>query len=467
MKINIIGRAGTAATAPCCSTLVAGTTHSFQPGTLAMSKTLFPATASTVGPVHFKDHGFAQARVRRPTHAVTWALAASGIPPTAAVIPHVRGPQHRRTNVNPIPLVDLAAQRDEVAAEVAAGWAEVLDRTAFVSGPQVGAFEVEYAAFAGVGHCVGVANGTDAIELALRALGVGSGDECVLPANTFIATAEAVVRTGATPVLVDQADDDTYLLDAEAVAAAVGPRTRAILPVHLYGQAAPVERLLPIAERVGAVVVEDAAQSQGARRNGRRAGALGHAAGTSFYPGKNLGAYGDAGAVLTDSADVADAVRLLSAHGSPRKYEHPVLGFNSRLDTLQAVVLSAKLRRLGDWNAARRAAADRYSALPSEVAGVRTPRTLLGNEHVWHLYVVRVPDRDRVVKELQAAGIGAAVHYPTPVHLTGAFSHLGYGHGAFPVAERCAGELLSLPLYAEITADQQDKVASALAEALS
>jgi dTDP-4-amino-4,6-dideoxygalactose transaminase len=368
--------------------------------------------------------------------------------------------------VNPIPLVDLAAQRDEVAAEVADGWAAVLARTAFVGGPEVAAFETEYVAFAGVGHCVGVANGTDAIELALRALGVGPGDECVLPANTFIATAEAVARTGATPVLVDQADDDSYLIDVAAVEAAVGPRTRAILPVHLYGQAAPVELLLPIAERAGAVVVEDAAQSQGARRHGRGAGGLGHAAATSFYPGKNLGAYGDAGAVLTNDAEVAQAVRMLSAHGSPRKYEHPVLGFNSRLDTLQAVVLSAKLRRLAGWNAARRAAADRYTALLSDVDGVTTPATLAGNEHVWHLYVVRVPDRDRVLKELQAAGIGAGIHYPTPVHLTGAFSDLGYGDGAFPVAERCAGELLSLPLYAEITAEQQERVVSVLAGAL-
>jgi dTDP-4-amino-4,6-dideoxygalactose transaminase len=369
--------------------------------------------------------------------------------------------------VNTIPLVDLAAQRDEVAAEVAAGWASVLARTAFVGGPEVTAFETEYAAFAGVGHCVGVANGTDAIELALRALGVGPGDECVLPANTFIATAEAVARTGATPVLVDQADDDTYLIDVAAVEAAVTPRTKAILPVHLYGQAAPVELLLPIAERAEAVVVEDAAQSQGARRHGHGAGSLGHAAATSFYPGKNLGAYGDAGAVLTGSAEVAQAVRMLSAHGSPRKYEHPVLGFNSRLDTLQAVVLSAKLRRLAGWNAARRAAADRYTALLSTVEGVSTPVTLAGNEHVWHLYVVRVPDRDRVLKELQAAGVGAGIHYPTPVHLTGAFGGLGYGHGAFPVAERCAGELLSLPLYAEITADQQSRVVEVLTGALA
>ncbi|HSV66370.1 MAG TPA: DegT/DnrJ/EryC1/StrS family aminotransferase [Mycobacteriales bacterium] len=368
--------------------------------------------------------------------------------------------------MKPVPLVDLAAQHAQVADEVAAGWAEVLARTAFVGGPQVAAFEAEFAAYSGVAHCVGVANGTDAIELALRAVGVGPGDECVLPANTFIATAEAVARTGATPVLVD-CDPATYLVDTGAVANAVTERTRAILPVHLYGQLAPVERLVPAADKVGAVIVEDAAQAQGARRCGVGAGKVGLLAATSFYPGKNLGAYGDAGAVLTDDAGLAEQVRLLGTHGSPRKYEHSTLGFNSRLDTLQAVVLSAKLRRLEGWNAARRAAAARYDALLSTVDGVVTPVTLAGNEPVWHLYVVRVPERDLVLKRLHEAGIGAGIHYPTPVHLTEAFASLGYREGAFPVAERVAGEILSLPLYAEITAAQQEHVVSVLAEALA
>jgi dTDP-4-amino-4,6-dideoxygalactose transaminase len=361
-----------------------------------------------------------------------------------------------------IPLVDLSAQHAAIADEVAEGWREVLAKTAFIAGPQVGKFEAEYAAFIGAAHCVGVANGTDAIEIALRALGVGAGDECILPANTFVATAEAVLRCGATPVLADCADDGTYLIDIDAVAAAVTPRTRAIIPVHLYGQAAPVERLMPLAEEASAWVVEDAAQSQGARRNGKGAGALGHAAATSFYPGKNLGAYGDAGAVLTDSDDAARRTRMIADHGSPRKYEHEVAGFNSRLDTLQAVVLSAKLRRLAGWNAARRAAAARYDALLSGCDGVVLPHTLAGNEHVWHLYVIRVPGRDRVLKELNAAGIGAGIHYPVPVHLTAAFADLGYGPGSFPAAERAAGELLSLPLFAEITPAQQERVVSVL-----
>lgn len=372
----------------------------------------------------------------------------------------------RTREVTSIPLVDLAAQHAAVAEDIAEGWQEVFAQAAFIGGPHVGAFERDYAEFISVPHCVAMANGTDAIEIALRALGVGYGDECILPANTFIATAEAVVRAGATPVLVDCADDGTYLIDTGAVEAAVTPRTAAIIPVHLYGQAAPVERLLPLARRISAWIVEDAAQSQGARRNGTSTGALGDAAATSFYPGKNLGAYGDAGAALTGSADIAERMRMIRDHGARHKYEHQVIGLNSRLDTLQAVVLSAKLRRLGAWNAARRAAAARYDQLLSDCEEVMRPRTLDGNEHVWHLYVVRVRRRDRVLKELNAAGIGAGIHYPVPIHLTAAFGGLGYKHGAFPVAERNAQDVLSLPLFAEITMAQQERVVSVLRSVL-
>jgi dTDP-4-amino-4,6-dideoxygalactose transaminase len=363
-----------------------------------------------------------------------------------------------------IPLVDLGAQHAQVAEEVAAGWAEVLARTAFVGGPQIAEFEAAYAQYVGVRHCVGVANGTDAIELALRALGIGPGDECVLPANTFIATAEAVARTGATPVLAD-CHPDTALLDVTAAAAAVTGRTRAVLPVHLYGQAADVAGLRARIPS-GVAIVEDAAQAQGAQRDGRPAGSLGDIAATSFYPGKNLGAYGDAGAVLTDDADLAAQVRLLGAHGSPRKYEHPTLGFNSRLDTLQAVVLLAKLRRLEAWNEDRRAAAARYDTLIADLPGVVGPVVDRGNLPVWHLYVVQVPDRDRVLSDLHAAGIGAGIHYPTPVHLTGAFSDLGKA-GDFPVAEALSERILSLPLYPEITAEQQQRVVRVLAESVA
>jgi dTDP-4-amino-4,6-dideoxygalactose transaminase len=373
--------------------------------------------------------------------------------------------------VTVIPLVDLAAQHTVVAEEVARGWRDVLARTAFIGGPEVAAFEAEYATFTTSPHCVGVANGTDAIEVALRALGVGPGDECILPANTFIATAEAVCRAGAMPVLVDCADDDTYLIDTDAVEAAVTPRTRAIIPVHLYGQAAPVERLRLLADQIGAWVVEDAAQAQGALRRGLSAGILGHAAATSFYPGKNLGAYGDAGAILTGSDKVAQRARMIANHGSATKYAHDLPGLNSRMDSLQAVVLSAKLHRLAGWNAARRDAAARYDALLSGVDRVIRPRTLAGNEHVWHLYVVRVPERDRVLKELRDAGIFAGIHYPTPIHLTPAFAGLAQAGVArvgapLTVAERTAPDLLSLPLFPEITSDQQEQVVGAVQLAL-
>ncbi len=366
-----------------------------------------------------------------------------------------------------IPLVDLRAQHDAVAEEVTHGWDQVLASACFVGGPQVMVFEHEYSAFTRVPHCVGVANGTDAIEIALRALGVGPGDECILPANTFVATAEAVCRAGAKPVLVDCASDDTYLIDTPAVEAAITNRTRAIIPVDLYGQLAPIEGLASIANRIDAWIVEDAAQAQGALRHGLAPGALSHAAATSFYPGKNLGAYGDAGAIVTNSEDIALRMRMIRDHGSQRKYEHEVPGLNSRLDTLQAVVLSAKLRRLSEWNSARRRAAARYDVMLSELSGVIRPRTLDGNEHVWHLYVIRVDNRDRVLKEMHAAGIGAGIHYPAPIHLTPAFAGLGYTQGAFPVSEATCPKLLSLPLFAEISLAQQERVVSVLAESLS
>ncbi|MDJ0352584.1 DegT/DnrJ/EryC1/StrS family aminotransferase [Pseudarthrobacter sp. PH31-O2] len=365
-----------------------------------------------------------------------------------------------------VPFVDLGAQQDEIAEEVDIGLKEVFARTSFIGGPAVAEFEQAYARFLDTGHCVGVANGTDALELALRACGVGAGGEVILPANTFIATAEAVSRTGAVPVLVD-VDPEYLLIDPDQVGQAVTRRTQAIVPVHLFGQTAFVERLEPIAAACGAVIIEDAAQAQGASRYGRCAGTLGLAAGTSFYPGKNLGAAGDAGAVLTADGDVAARVRMLGAHGSARKYEHDAVGMNSRLDTVQAVVLNAKLRRLAGWNERRRQAASRYRELLADVPGVELPRSAPGNLDVWHLYVVRVPDRDRVLAELNAAGIGAGIHYPVPVHLSGAYRGMELGPGSFPVAERAARGILSLPVYPHITEAQQQYVAERLQAALS
>ena len=364
-----------------------------------------------------------------------------------------------------IPLVDLGAQQEEIADEVEIGMKEVFARATFIGGPQVAEFEEAYATFLGAHHCVGVANGTDALELALRACGVSRGGEVILPANTFIATAEAVSRIGATPVPVD-VDPVHLLIDPARVAEAVGPRTQAIVPVHLFGQIAPVEKLASLAESCGASLVEDAAQSQGATRGGRFAGTLGHAAGTSFYPGKNLGAAGDAGAVTTNDPDIAARVRLLGAHGSTVRYQHDVIGMNSRLDTLQAVVLSAKLRRLHGWNQRRRDAARRYDSLLAGLPGLVLPNSAEGNIDAWHLYVIRVDERDRVLAELQAAGIGAGIHYPVPVHLSVAYRELNLGRGDFPIAEQAADTILSLPIYPHITTDQQEYVAERLVAAM-
>jgi dTDP-4-amino-4,6-dideoxygalactose transaminase len=262
------------------------------------------------------------------------------------------------------------------------------------------------------------------------------------------------------------ADPVHHLIDVEQAERAIGVHTKAILPVHLYGQLAEVERLGAIAADAGIALVEDAAQCHGATRDGRSAGSFGAVAGTSFYPAKNLGAYGDAGAVLTNDPAIATRLRRLRNQGSEEKYQHPQVGFNSRLDTLQAVVLLAKLRRLTRWNQLRREAAERYDALLADVAGVSLPRTLAGNEHVWHLYVVRVRERDRVAKALHAAGVGAGIHYPTPIHLQGAFSYLGHEPGDFPVSERAAEEVLSLPLFPGIREGQQSKVVEELRKAL-
>ncbi|GAA4710772.1 DegT/DnrJ/EryC1/StrS family aminotransferase [Nocardioides conyzicola] len=365
--------------------------------------------------------------------------------------------------VSTVPFVDLALQNAQVADAVAAGFERVLSTQGFVLGPEVARFEEAFASYCGVSDVVGVGNGTDALEIALVSAGIGPGDEVIVPANTFVATAEAVVRVGAELVLADC--DDDFLIAPESVVDRATGRTRAVIAVHLYGQVARVE-VLRDALGAGVLIVEDAAQAQGATRGGVRAGALGDVAATSFYPGKNLGAYGDAGALMTSSVDVADQARMLRNHGGVARYEHQEIGRNSRLDGLQAAVLSAKLPVLDRWNQERRRAAARYDELLAGVVGIRTPRTLPGNEHVHHLYVVRVRDRDRVLGCLQAAGIGTGIHYPAPIHLIPAFAHLGLRPGEFPAAERAAGEILSLPMFPGITAAQQERVADVLVEAV-
>ena len=327
-------------------------------------------------------------------------------------------------------------------------------------GPDVESFEQEFARFSSVAHCIGVANGTDALELALRARGIGVGDEVIVPANTYIATAEAVMSTGAKPVLVD-CDPRYLIIDPEQVEPQIGSRTRAVLAVHLYGQMAPVEAITRLI-RADIDVIEDAAHSQGATRHGRRSGSVGAIAATSFNPETNLGAYGDAGAVLTGDRWSADVVRSLRNHGGTRTDEHELSGRNSRLDTLQAVVLRAKLRRLIRWNEERRLAAHRYHELLLDEPCIQRPATMPGNEHVWHRFVVRVARRDQVIARLNAAGIGAGIHYPVPLHLQPAFAGMGHGRGDFPVAEAAAREIVSLPLFPGITEAQQKTVVGEL-----
>jgi len=368
-----------------------------------------------------------------------------------------------------IPFLDLGAQHAEVADEVASGFDRVLATTSFFSGVEVGGFEAEFAALQGTAHAIGVANGTDAVEFALRAVGVGPGDEVVMPANTFVATAEAAWRVGAHVVLVD-IDPGTYLMDLHAVGAALTSRTKAVVPVHLYGRLVDVAALREI---VGDLpIVEDAAQSQGARLNGRAAGQDAIAA-TSFYPGKNLGAYGDAGGVVTDSDELAAYVRRLGNHGGLAKYEHDIVGFTSRLDALQAVVLRAKLKRLPEWNMQRQRLAARYDQLLADLPLIRPSLPVDVGSHVWHLYVIRLLDddpvgrRDEVLERLSSAGIGTGIHYPRPVHLTPAFVDLGYRSGAFPLAERTSERILTLPMYPHLTDAQQDRVVAAVRAALA
>jgi dTDP-4-amino-4,6-dideoxygalactose transaminase len=354
-----------------------------------------------------------------------------------------------------VPFVDLVVSQRRVQEEVWAALHHVVETTDYVLGDTVAAFEDAYADFCGTAHCVGVGNGTDAIEIALRAAGVGVGDEVILPANTFVATAEAVARSGARIVLADVTAD--HLIDPECVGRVVTGRTRAVIPVHLYGQMAP---MAAVRESVGddVILIEDAAQSQGARQDGRRSGSMGRVAATSFYPGKNLGAFGDAGAITTDDDEVAHRARQLRNHGGVSRYEQRVPGMNSRLDGMQAAVLLAQLKVLDDWNDERRAAATRYAELLGDIPGLDLPAVTDGNEHVWHLYVVASDERDSLLAHLQASGVGAGIHYPVPIHLLEAFTHLGHQPGDFPVAERSCARILSLPMFPGITAAQQQRV---------
>ncbi len=362
-----------------------------------------------------------------------------------------------------IPFVDLAGQYRRHQAELDAAIQAVLESAAFIGGPALGRFEKAFAEMCGVEHCVGCGNGTDAIYLTLRALGVGAGDEVIAPVNTFIATTEAISMTGARPVFVD-VDERHALIDPALVERAITPRTKAIVPVHLYGQLADMDAIGTLAKQHQLAVVEDSAQAHAATWKGRRAGAFGHAACFSFYPGKNLGAYGDAGAVVTGDAGLAETIRKIANHGRADKFGHEVEGVNSRLDGLQAAILEVKLRHLETWTAERRSAAKRYTEMLTGVAGVILPAVREEGAHVFHLYVIRVKDRDGLRKRLTDRNIQSGIHYPTPLHLLKAYAHLGHAKGAFPVAEKLAEEIVSLPIFPEITEAQQARVVAVVKE---
>ncbi len=363
--------------------------------------------------------------------------------------------------MNSIPLVDLKAQYQSLKPQILASLEAVLEGMQLFLGPNLQAFEEEFAAFSGAEHAVGVAEGTMALQLALMACGVGPGDEVITVAHTFMATTEAIMLVGATPVFVD-IDPQTYTMDVSAVEAQITPHTRAIIPVHLYGQPVDMDPLMEIAERYGLWVIQDACQAHGARYKGRPVGGLGHLAAYSFYYSKNLGAYGEAGMVTTNDAALAARLRMLRDHGSRERYRHEVVGLNGRLDEMQAAVLRIKLPHLENWNSQRRAHAAYYTQALAELDTVITPTVADYATHVFHLYVLRVQQRDELLKYLKERGIGVGIHYPVPCHLQPAVQALGYGVGDLPATEEVAASILSLPMYPELTTDQADDVVAAI-----
>jgi dTDP-4-amino-4,6-dideoxygalactose transaminase len=349
--------------------------------------------------------------------------------------------------------------------ELMEAFREVTEASAFAGGPYVERFETEFAAYCKSRYALGVGSGTDALWLSLLALGVGPGDEVVTVPNSFMATAEAISLCGARPVFVD-IDERTYTMDARQLEAAITLRTQAIIPVHIFGQAADMDTIQTVARRYGTPVIEDACQAHGAEYKGQKVGSLGVAACFSFYPGKNLGAFGEAGAVTTDEPDLHSRILMLRDHGQDAKHRHSTIGWNARMDGIQAAVLSLKLRRLEQANAARRSNAQLYDELLAEEPRVIRPYTAPENVHVYHIYAVRVQDRDGVLHRMAARGVNCAVHYPVPIHLQKAYAFLGYGPNSFPITERCSREFLSLPMYPELRPDQVQFVVDTLKECL-
>ena len=353
-----------------------------------------------------------------------------------------------------IPFLDLKKGCQDIQTQIDEACKRVVHSGWYILGPEVEAFESEFAGYCEADHCIGVGTGLDALMLILKGYGIGPGDEVIVPAHTFIATWLAVSHVGATPVPIDV--DDSFNLNPQFIKSAITPRTRAIIPVHLYGQPARMDRIIEIAKRHSLKVIEDAAQAHGARFNGKRVGSVGDAAAFSFYPGKNLGALGDGGAVTTNDAELAKQIRILHNYGSPKKYVHDQIGFNSRLDELQAAVLRVKLKALDGWNAQRTQLAQfYYDHLNSE--NVSLPATFSCSDSVWHLYVIRCQERAELQKRLQSADIGSLIHYPIPPHKQQAYSQQ-YEHSSFPVAEKLADEVLSLPMGPHLNLDQTKTV---------
>jgi dTDP-4-amino-4,6-dideoxygalactose transaminase len=364
-----------------------------------------------------------------------------------------------------VPFVDLKAQYASIKDEIDEAISRVVGETAFVAGKYAAAFESEFAAYTGAANCVAVANGTDAIEIALLALDIGRGDEVIVPANTFFATAEAVANVGADVIFVD-CEPHFYNIDTAKIEEKITSRTKAIIPVHLYGLPAEMDDIVTVARKHNLKIIEDCAQAHGAKYKGQTVGTFGDAATFSFYPGKNLGAYGDAGAIVTNDSDVAERGRLIANHGQPTKYRHTIIGRNSRMDGIQAAVLSAKLRHLDDWLNARRNHATRYSELLADT-GIALPSPSEHATHTYHLYVIRVKDRDAVAAKLNQAGIDTGLHYPTALPFLEAYAGENYQPSDFPVAHEQMSELLSLPMYAELTDEMIEYVSKNLKNAIS
>ncbi len=364
-----------------------------------------------------------------------------------------------------VPFLDLKAQYESIRDEIAVSLQEVLDRTAFAGGPFVAEFEKKFAAFCGTSYAVGVGSGTEALWLALKALDVGPGDEVITVPNTFIATTESITFCGASPVFVD-IDEKTFNMDPARLEDAITPRTKAIIPVHLYGQPADMDPIMEIANSHGLFVIEDACQAHGAQYKGRPAGSIGHAGCFSFYPGKNLGAYGEAGAITTNDEELARKMRMFRDHGQKTKYYHSIVGWNARMDGFQGAVLKVKLRYLDKWNQARREHAASYGRLLQSVEGVITPAEAQYARHVYHVYAIRTENRDQLIKELGERGIACGIHYPVALHLQDAYKDLGYREGDFPIAEKCTARILSLPMYAELTDEQIENVVEQLRNCL-